>query len=235
MHAGMCPTRAGAATRAIPDVITTQQLTAAVSGRESPVRVVVAVSSTEAYTPRGASPLWRREDEELPAAGPVAGTILEAERYLRDLADGQPHISVAVLRLADLAGPATWSPLTSLWRRPIVPYVAGYDPPIQVLHIDDAAAAVEHAVADELAGTMNVAGPGVVPWRTTAPLVGRAAVPAPIVPDAAAAVLAALGVPHVPASLAGGPALRALRRHVGTGGERLRSRAHDGVVRGLDR
>src|SRR6185437_12105754 len=102
----------------------TQQLTAAISGRETPVRVVVAISSSDVYVPRSSSPLWRREDETLhAAAGSVAALVMEAEAYLRDLAEHQPHICVSIIRLADLSGPDVGGSLASLWRRPILPYL----------------------------------------------------------------------------------------------------------------
>ena len=204
IHAGMCPSRSGAPSEeAAADVIATQQLTAAISGRDTPVRVVVAVSSTDVYAPRSSSPIWRREDEVLaPDPDSDPGLVLEAEDYLRDLAEHQPHLSVAILRLADLAGPAVSGGLASLWHRRFVPYVAGYDPSIQVLHVDDAIRAIEHAAAHELAGTMNVAGRGVVTWRAAARLAGRPAVPAPIVPDSYVPAAATLGLPSVPSGLA---------------------------------
>jgi nucleoside-diphosphate-sugar epimerase len=203
IHAGMCPDRSGTPSGGAADVIATQQLTAAISGRDTPVRVVVAVSSTEVYTPRSSSPLWRREDEALgPDPDSHPGLVLEAEEYLRDLAEHQPHVTVAILRLADLTGPVSSGPLASLWRRPFVPYVPGYDPAIQTLHIDDATRAIEHAAAHELAGTMNVAAYGVVTWRAAARLASRLAVPAPIVPDAYVPTMAGFGLPSVPASVA---------------------------------
>ena len=203
IHAGMCPGRNGAGRAGAPDVIATQRLTAAMSGRRGSVRAVVAVSSTEVYPARSSAPLWRREDEALqPRDGSDAALILEAEAYLRDLAERQPHISVAILRLADLVGPAISSPLAQLWQGPLLPFVAGYDPSIQVVHVDDATSAIEHAAAHELAGTFNVAGTGVVRWRRVARVLGRPAVPAPVVPDAMAPALARSRAPHVPLGLA---------------------------------
>jgi UDP-glucose 4-epimerase len=139
----------------------------------------------------------------VPAPDPDSeqGLVFEAEEYLRDLAEHQPHLSVAILRLADLAGPATSGALASLWHRRLVPYLAGYDPPIQVLHVDDAIRAIEHAADHELAGTMNVAGRGVVTWRAAARLAGRPAVPAPVVPDSYVPAVDALGLPSVPSGL----------------------------------
>ena len=150
-------------------MISTVQVAAAASGRAGPVRTVVAVSSTEVYPASARAPTWRREDELLqPRAESAAALVLEAEDLLRDVAEHQPHISVGILRLADLAGPGVWSGLTSLLHGVAVPLVPGYDPPVQFLHLDDAVAAIEHAVILELAGTFNVAGDGVVRWRRAA-------------------------------------------------------------------
>lgn len=203
IHASMCPSRSGAPSRRAVDVISTQQLTAAVSGRGRPVRVVAAVSSTEVYGAASSSSLWRREDELLePEPGSDAAPVVEAERYLRDLAERQPHISVAILRCADLVGTGISGPLATLLHGPLVPFVPGYDPPIQLLHVDDAVSAVEHAVSRELAGTINVAGGGFVRWRQAAELIGRPAVPAVVVPTPIATAMAAMRVPHVPSGLA---------------------------------
>ena len=203
IHAGMCPSRSGTATTRSPDLIATQQLTAAISGRDTPVRVVVAVSSTEAYDASSWSPRWRRELETLAARPDTdAALVLEGEQYLRALADAQPHISVAILRLADLTGPGTSGPLTTLWQQPVVPYLAGYDPPVQALHLDDAVTAIDHVAALELAGTFNIAPCDALTWRQTARLIGRPAVPAAIVPDDWSRTLGRLRVPCVPRQLA---------------------------------
>jgi UDP-glucose 4-epimerase len=182
VHAAMCPTRSGAQERGRADVIFTLQVGAAASGRDSPVRTLVAVSSTEVYPAEARTPLWRREDEPLrPSPSSEAASALEAEDQLRDVAEHHPHVAVSILRLADLAGPEVVSPLGMLLRRPLVPFVAGYDPAVQLLHIDDAVGAIIHAVTHELAGTYNVAGPGVVHWRRAAGRVGGMPVPVPAV------------------------------------------------------
>ena len=41
----------------------------------------------------------------------------------------------------------------------------GFDPPVQLLHVDDAAAAVEHAADRDLAGVYNVGAGDLVRWR----------------------------------------------------------------------
>ncbi|MFT3853538.1 MAG: NAD-dependent epimerase/dehydratase family protein [Ilumatobacteraceae bacterium] len=203
VHAGMCPGRSGAAATGGADVIATQRLAAALSDRGTPVRAVVAVSSSEVYVPLAAAPQWRREDEPLTAPpGSGAARVLEAEGYLRDLAEHQPHVCVAILRLAELAGPGMAGELAALWRRPLVPFVAGYDPQVQALHVDDALAAIEHAAIRELAGTMNVASRGTTTWRHTARLAGHPITPAIVASRRWAEQMSRVGAPCVASSAA---------------------------------
>jgi UDP-glucose 4-epimerase len=139
------------------DVIGTMRLAAAIADPGAMVRTVVVASSAVAYPASSRAPVLRRESEAFLPAGGTAARIVEAERYVRSLAEAQPHISVSILRLADLAGVSPGGPLTELLHARVVPAVAGFDPMIQLLHIGDAAAAIEHASACALAGTYNVA------------------------------------------------------------------------------
>ena len=202
VHVDMCPSRAGAHTGDGADVISTVQVAAAASGRAAPVRTVVAVSSTEVYPASARAPTWRREEERLQAGDDdTAMLVLEAEQLLRDVAERQPHVSVGILRLADLAGLGVWSGLTSLLHGVAVPRVPGYDPPVQFLHVDDAVAAIEHAVILELPGTFNVAGDGVVGWRRAASLSRRRTVPVLARFEPTAGLLRALHLPAIPTGL----------------------------------
>ncbi len=202
VHVGMCRSRSGAHPGEDADVISTVQVAAAASARPGPVRTLIAVSSTEVYPASARAATWRREDEPLHASADGTATlVLEAEQLLRDVAEREPHISVGILRLADLVGPGVSSGLTSLLRGAAVPRVPGYDPPVQFLHVDDAAAAIEHAVALELPGTFNVAGGGVVRWGRAARLAGRRTMPILAHFAPTAALLRTFAVPTVPTAL----------------------------------
>jgi hypothetical protein len=50
--------------------------------------------------------------------------------------------------------------------------MAGFDPPVQLLDVDDAAAALDHAADRRLAGTYNVAADGALPWSAAVRLAG---------------------------------------------------------------
>jgi UDP-glucose 4-epimerase len=177
------------------DVIGTMRLAAAVSQPGCTVRVIVAASSTAAYPASSRAPRLRRETEQLDAPpDSVAGRLLEAEGYLRRLAVACPHVCVAVLRLADLAGATPVGPLPTLLRRCVAPAIAGFDPPIQLLDLDDAAAALVHAADRSLAGIYNVAGRGELRWSEAARRAGRISVPIVPPPSWVSGVASRLGL-----------------------------------------
>ena len=148
------------------DVVGTMRLAAAITHPDSEVRTVTVASSAAAYGASSQAPALRREsDTPHPASGTVAARILEAEDYLRSMSARSPHINVSILRLADLAGTSPGGPLIELLRGPVVPQLPGFNPRIQLLHADDAAAALTHAVDRGLAGVYNVAGPQPLRWR----------------------------------------------------------------------
>lgn len=204
IHVGLTDSRSGAARapkRA--NVIQTMHLAAAAAATDGPVRTLVAASSTEVYPSTSHSSLLHPEGEDLhPVPDSFAATVLEAERYVRDLAMDSAHIAVSVLRLADLVAGGTISPLSALLELPLVPVVAGFDPQVQFLHGQDASEALVHAALLRLAGTYNVAGEGSIGWVGAARLARRRVV---LVPPVAVGslepVLARLRVPHGPAAM----------------------------------
>ena len=162
-------------------VIRSMRLAAAVGRRDGPVRTLVVASSASVYPCSSRAPLWHGEHERLaPPPDSRAAALVEAEDYVRDVASSNPHIAVAILRLAELVGPGATGPLGSLLRRPFVPTIAGFDPSVQFLHVDDAAAAVEHAAREELAGLYNVAAPDTIRWRRAIAVAGGR--PMPVLP-----------------------------------------------------
>src|SRR6185312_13511890 len=90
-----------------------------------------------------------------------------------------PNVSVSILRLADLAGPGTRDPLAAILADPVVPAVWGFDPSVQLLHVDDAVEALGHAVEHDLAGIYNVAAHDLVRWRRAGRLMRKPVVELP--------------------------------------------------------
>ncbi len=166
-------------------IIATMQLAAAAAHCNSAVRRVVMVSSTRVYPARSQAPLLHPASERLaPRRGSVAASLVEAEGFIRDLATANPNLTATVLRLADLVGIGTNDPLAILLTSPVVPVAWGFDPHVQLLHLSDAAAAVEHAASHELTGFYNVAGDGLLRWRQAVRLAGKSSIELPLAPRA---------------------------------------------------
>ena len=204
VHCGLVPDRMG-----LPgpvheaDVIGTMCLGAAIAHEGSSVRNWVIASSSAIYTVDSHSALLQTErsihsiEHET-----LASSIAEAEEYARDVALRRPHLNVAILRLQHLVGRNTQSPLARLFAQDRIPVPIGFDPAIQLLHIDDAASAIVFATRSELAGLYNVASEGLIHWRDAIRVSGRQAIS---VPPASVAMLEPLlrrfQIPFVPADL----------------------------------
>jgi UDP-glucose 4-epimerase len=180
------------------DVIGTMHLAAAAAQPGSTVRSVTAASSVLIYSASSAAPRQHREHDPVePARGGVAARLVQAEHYLRALADDNPHISVGILRLADLAGAPPQGQLARLLNRRIVPSIAGFDPPVQLLDLDDAARALQHAAELALAGTYNATADGALPWSSAARAAGKRIAPLLGPPAWIAATAPRLGLPEL--------------------------------------
>lgn len=204
VHCALAPDRSGR--ERLPceaRVIETMRLGAAIARDESPVRAWVVASSSDVYPVNSKAPLLHREDAALDTReGTLAASLVEAEAYVRDVAEGAAHLNVSILRLQQLVGGGIRSPITALLRQRILPVVPGYDPPLQVLAIDDAVGAILHAAEVELAGVYNVASAGVIRYSEARQAMGRRALPVLPVELSALAPLAQLvGIPHVPGGL----------------------------------
>ena len=91
----------------------------------------------------------------------------EAEGLVRDLATTN-RTSASPPRLADLAGRDATGHAGPAAVRSVVPAIWGFDPAVQLLHVDDAVGALAHAADHELAGVYNVASHRVIRWRRAA-------------------------------------------------------------------
>lgn len=205
VHANLVADRCGASAVARDaDVIGAMSLGAAIGHADSPVRSWVVVSSSAIYPIGSQTALLHAEHAET-AVEPVGfpASISEAEDYARETAARLPHVNVAILRLQQLAGHGIGGALARLLARDPVPTPAGFNPAIQLLHVEDAVEAIVHAVTRELAGIYNVASAGLIRFDEAVRIAGRS--PRPLLPFAIAPVeplLARLGLPFLPAELA---------------------------------
>jgi len=145
------------------NVIGTMQLLAACQ-KAPGLRHLIVKSTTTVYGASNRDPAMFTEGMEprrLPRSG-YAKDVAEVEGYVRGFTRRRPDVRVTLLRAANVIGPHVASPLTSYFRLPIIPTVLGYDPRLQFLHEQDLIGVLRHAVVNDVAGTFNVAGDGVL-------------------------------------------------------------------------
>jgi UDP-glucose 4-epimerase len=162
------------------NVIGTMQLLAACQKAPS-VEHLVVKSTTTVYGASNRDPAMFTEDME-PRRAPRAGyakDVAEIESYVRGFARRRPDVRVTMLRCANVIGAHVVSPLTSYFRLPVVPTVLGYDARLQFLHERDLLAVLRHAVAEEVPGTFNVAGDGILMLSQAMRRLQRPTVPMP--------------------------------------------------------
>ncbi|HWQ11241.1 MAG TPA: NAD-dependent epimerase/dehydratase family protein, partial [Roseiflexaceae bacterium] len=138
------------------------------------IRVVLR-SSTLVYGARPDAPAF------IPESAPVTqGThasllqdYAEIERVAAEFATRHPALQVALLRCAGVVGGGVSSPLARYLPRRPAPVLLGFDPRIQVLHAHDACLAIAlAALADSLAGPVNVAADQPLPLSQAIALAG---------------------------------------------------------------
>jgi len=171
---------------AVPDrvlheinVIGTLNLLAAAGATGASVRHVVVKSSAHVYGASETDPAWFSEDTPRPS--PVRTrlerSLIEVESLVRDFSEDNPHLTVTVLRFANVLGTDIITPISHNLRRRILPCIAGFDPLVQFVEEDDVVRGLEYVTANRIPGVFNVAGTGKIPWSEVASIGGAYLVP----------------------------------------------------------
>ena len=130
-----------------------------------------------------------------PARSRVERSLVEVESYVRDFADDNPHVTVTVLRFANVLGTDIVTPITRALQLPLVPCIFGFDPLLQFVEEDDVVRSIEFATNHRIPGIFNVAGDSRVPWSEVAAMCGKRLAPMPpIATEWAATPLGLIGV-----------------------------------------
>ncbi|MFI6673563.1 NAD-dependent epimerase/dehydratase family protein [Kribbella sp. NPDC050470] len=183
VHTGVVATPGSAGGRSSMkeiNVIGTMQLLAACQKAPGVAKLVVK-SSTTVYGAGPRDPAMFTE-EMAPRAIHQTGLskdAVEVEGYVRGFARRRPDVCVSTLRMANWIGPRTDSPITRYFSMPVVPTVFGYDARLQFLHEDDGVAAIHHATVNDLPGTFNLAGDGILALSQAIRRLGRPALRLP--------------------------------------------------------
>lgn len=119
--------------------------------------------------------------EELPLRGGQSADstrhLVEIEAFNNGFLRQAPEMCLTVLRCASIVGPSIDTPMTRFLGSHVTPVLLGFDPMLQVLHEDDAVAALAHAVERDAPGVFNIAADGALPLSKVMSLAGKTAVP----------------------------------------------------------
>ena len=136
---------------------------------------VVLKSSTAVYGARATNSAFLTEDHPLRGSRRYGyiRDLVEIETFSNGFCRRVPDMMLTVLRFASIVGPGADTPLTRFLRTPWAPGMMGFDPMMQVIHEDDAVAALVHAVENDVPGVFNVAALDALPLSKMRGLVGK--------------------------------------------------------------
>jgi len=163
------------------NVIGTMNLLAAAGAPGSSVRQVIVKSAAVVYGANAEDPSCFAENtpRSRPAKSRLERSLTEVESYVRDFADDNPEIAVALLRFANVLGTSIETPISRNLSRGIFPSVAGFDPQVQFVEEDDVVRCFEMVVHNQIRGVYNVAGDGRLPWSEVARIASAWRIPLP--------------------------------------------------------
>ncbi|MGV0713856.1 SDR family oxidoreductase [Mycolicibacterium sp. XJ662] len=172
--------RSGRATLKELNVMGAIQLFAACQKAPS-LRRVILKSTSEVYGASAHDPVMFTEDTSArrPPRDGFARDSIDIEGYVRGLGRRRTDITVTILRLANMIGPAMDTALSRYLAGPVVPTVAGHDARLQLLHEQDALGALERATMAGKPGTFNIGAPGIVMMSQAIRRAGRIPLPLP--------------------------------------------------------
>ncbi|MBF6426332.1 NAD-dependent epimerase/dehydratase family protein [Nocardia cyriacigeorgica] len=153
----------------------------AVCQKAPAVRRVVLRSSSAVYGGSAKDPAKFTEEmgARTPPSGAFARDMIEIEGFVRGLARRRPDIAAPILRFAPIVGPRLAGRGVQILRSPLTPTVLGRDARMQLLHEEDAVAALVHAALGAPGGTFNIAGDGALALSQAVRRAGRVAMPVP--------------------------------------------------------
>ena len=160
------------------NVIGTLQLLAACE-RVPTLRTIVVRGSAGIYGAEPHAPQFFTEEMTrlFPLRTRFQRDVAEIENYFETYSRRHAGVSYTMLRYQPAIGPGMRSQITRYLSQPVCPTYMGFDPRIQLVHIEDALEAIVTAVRNPVAGAVNVAGPGTIGLARMIRLAGKRALP----------------------------------------------------------
>src|SRR5579862_4679254 len=125
---------------------------------------VVLLSSANVYGPRPDNPQFLTEDAPLLASQrfPAMRDLVEIDHLVSTFLWRARNIETVILRPVHIVGPVHNAPSNYL-RNPRPFVLLGFDPMVQLIHVEDVAEAIALALGPARRGIYNIVGPGEVP------------------------------------------------------------------------
>jgi UDP-glucose 4-epimerase len=129
------------------------------------VKKVVMLSSANVYGPSPDNSNFLSEESPLMAASrfPQVRDLIEVDMLAHHFFWKHPTIETVVLRPVHIVGPTIRNAPSNYLRLPRPWVMSGFDPMLQLIHVDDVANALKTSLTPGLRGVFNVVGPGEVP------------------------------------------------------------------------
>ena len=145
------------------------------------VKKVVVLSSANVYGPSPDNSNFLTEDAPLMAASRFSGVrdLIEVDMLAHGFFWRHPDINTVILRPVHIVGPSIKNAPSNYLRLRYPWMLAGFDPIVQLIHVEDAARALVQALKPTLKGVYNVVGPGEVPLSSALRELGRTPIPVP--------------------------------------------------------
>jgi UDP-glucose 4-epimerase len=145
------------------------------------VKKVVVLSSANVYGPSPDNSNFLTEDAPLMAASRFSGVrdLIEVDMLAHSFFWRHPSVETVILRPVHIVGPHIKNAPSNYLRIKRPWMLAGFDPMIQLIHVQDVARAMIDALRPEPKGVYNVVGPGEVPLSTVFRELGSTPVPVP--------------------------------------------------------
>ncbi len=147
---------------------------------EHRVPKVVVLSSANVYGPDPKNPQFLSEDSPLMAATNFGGMrdLIALDMFCNTFFWRHPEIETVILRPVHIVGQVDNAPSRYLrLERPMT--LMGFDPMVQVIHVEDVITAIEKSLTPGVRGVFNVAGPSPVPLSLLLEKLGRKPRPIP--------------------------------------------------------
>lgn len=172
----------GRPSRALHDinVIGTLQLLAACE-KTTGLEALIVRGSAAIYGSGPGAPAFFTEEmaRRQPLATRFQRDIGELEGYFDNFARRSPDVTCCMLRFQVEVGPGLDNAFNRYLNLPVVPTLMGYDPRLQLLHVNDATGALAAATLNPVRGPVNVAPDGAISLSRLLRLCGRAAIGIP--------------------------------------------------------